>query len=206
MTFPNNLTDSYTALRASALVCQGDTSQAALVEFARHLNSAQPRLAPKEIADLADAIERDRAAYDLSAYQTVQSLYRANRRGYIQCIRSTTNEATVLWTDARAIVSWFELNRLVYIKQKDGRFWVHALQQDTAPVLLRAIRVERVPAAEVRKFYAEREQRTGQRAPRLDRNGNVSIQHYDRRVKRAKAEDLELSFPEIQDGEVVLKQ
>lgn len=111
MTIPQYLIDCYTAIQATALVHTGDTTPQALAEFARHLNAAQSL-----------------RTIDTVQYDTIQTLYRANRRDFINCIRSA-NEPFVLWTDGRAILNWFGLNRIVYCKCKDGRFWVRPIQQ-----------------------------------------------------------------------------
>ena len=131
MTFPRNLIDAYAALCNSALVRSGDTSNSALVEFARHLNAAQPVRSTTVTAPVDTASQLMQAAYDDVAHQTVHALYHANRRGYIGCIRNTANEATVLWTDARSVVMWFGLTHRVYIKHKDGRFWVRAITESS---------------------------------------------------------------------------
>lgn len=111
MSYPNNLINAYNALRESALVAKRDTSHVALIEFAKHLNAAMPTVE------------------DQAVYNTVRALYAANRRGYLACVRKTTNEATVLWTDGRSIAMWFNLSRLIFIKMKDNKFWVRAIPQ-----------------------------------------------------------------------------
>jgi len=108
MSYPSNLTDAYTALLKSALVCTGDNNTKALIEFTQQLSAAQ-------------------VGVNNDMYKTVQALYTANPRGYIACIRNTPNQATVLWTDARAIVTWFNLSRSVYIKHKTGSWRVYAV-------------------------------------------------------------------------------
>jgi hypothetical protein len=139
MTFPDYLITGYNLAQQSKLVA-GDTSDEALTEFAKILNRA--RLPHMPNSNASRSLERgDRATThlrDKPLFDIVQALFRANRRGYIACIRNTTNEPTVLWTEPRAIVHWFELSRRVYIKEdRNGYFMVRPITQTDAPTEVR---------------------------------------------------------------------
>lgn len=164
--FPENLINGFNLLQQSQLVQHGDLSRGSLTEFSQILNNAQ-------------ATQEHRAVHDV-----VQLLYTTNRRGYVQCVRNTTNECSLLWTDARAIVNLFDLTKIVFLKQKvyengDIVYRVHAFADRTGAPYQKVERSDRAGAP-----Y--------QKAPRDNH-------------ARSKAVDLELAeFPVIQDNELVL--
>lgn len=48
--------------------------------------------------------------------KVVKALFNVNKIGFINMIRRTTNERLILWTDAKSIAYFFNLNNIAYIK------------------------------------------------------------------------------------------
>lgn len=100
MRFPNKLFRSYHEICSSRLVKNKDCSQEALTEFENLINGCQP--------DNSNPLEVER-------FKTVKDFYNVLAYSYLKFIRGTQLECTILWTESRTIVSWFQLKGLVYL-------------------------------------------------------------------------------------------
>jgi hypothetical protein len=106
MGFPQYLINGYLLLQNSELVKQKNVSPESLSEFERILNNIQPK-------------DEDMAKYDM-----IKTLYNSNKMKFIRFIRESYSSCAVLWTESKAIVTWFDLSNLIYITWDNRRFRV----------------------------------------------------------------------------------
>lgn len=131
MKFPKNLYQGYQNINKSALVQNKDYSPEALSEFENILNGCQP---------LAENNER---------FETVKDIYNSTRFRYQQLIRGTPIECTILWTESKSIVSWFNLRGIIYLNYDHGkskyRVQLHRNLDPNAPAIPQQQTFERRP-------------------------------------------------------------
>lgn len=97
MKFPKQLYNGYRAIVNCRLIKSQDYSPQALREFETILNDCQP---------LTEHMER---------FNTVKDFYNTNKYNYQKFIRGTQLECTILWTESKSIVNWFQLRGVIYL-------------------------------------------------------------------------------------------
>ena len=83
---------------------KGDYSPNAMKVFEALLNSSQP------------------TESDMDRYNTVKDMYNTAKYKYQYFIRGTDLECTILWTECRSIINWFNLRGRIYMEyDKESR-------------------------------------------------------------------------------------
>lgn len=94
---PQNLYLAYKMLTQTALVKNKNYTEAELNKFEVILNTSLP-------------LDENRTEYNL-----IKFLHHTNEFGFGKLVEGNVAEATVLWTDARTIVRWFDLSGILYL-------------------------------------------------------------------------------------------
>lgn len=123
MKFPKNLFNGYKLIKDCKLVKNKDYTQEALCEFEILLNDAQPM--PE----------------DMERFSTVKDYYNVLKNSYQKFIRDTPLECTILWTESKSIVNWFDLRGIVYLRYdlQTSKYSIQLHRNMDKPVLQKPI-------------------------------------------------------------------
>jgi hypothetical protein len=112
MRLPRTLFSGFSQIKNSRLVNKKNTDEEALSYVQKFLNAAQP------------VNEKETLMHDM-----VKTMYYADKRGFVRFLKSNSNIACmILWTEARAIVDFFGLRRVAYIRWM-GRETLYTITQ-----------------------------------------------------------------------------
>jgi hypothetical protein len=105
LTPPQQVYDTYTAIRNSPLLQTKTLTDETIMGFQQSLNAAQP--------------QSDEEAMSRSL---IQYLYRKNPVNFCRFLERSRLNHLILWTEAKCIVSHFNLRGVVYVKWNDDHY------------------------------------------------------------------------------------
>jgi hypothetical protein len=155
---PQQVYDSYKAIRTSNLITHKSIDDKNIAEFQNHLNSSQPKTDDENMTR-----------------SLIQYLYRKNPTNFCRFLVRSRLSHLILWTESKCIVRHFGLQGIVYVKWND---------QDYECSLHRNVKINtlgEIEHPEIVRIYEDRPDRfSNDRQDRPDRFSNDRQDRPDR--------------------------